>query len=50
MRCAGIKIPISHYADQRISLDVDDGVKLNYAKFGGLLAEARAVRGCADGD
>ncbi len=23
-----------HYADQRISLDLDDGVKMNYGKFG----------------
>lgn len=28
---------LRHYADQRISLDLDDGVKVNYTKFGKLL-------------
>ncbi len=28
---------LRHYADQRISLDLDDGVKVNYGKFGDLL-------------
>ncbi len=36
---------LRHYADQRISLDLDDGVKLNYGKFGGLLADVKAVTG-----
>jgi len=36
---------LRHYADQRISLDLDDGVKLNYRKFLDLLAEAKAVTG-----
>jgi len=36
---------LRHYADQRISLDLDDGVKVNYAKFGDLLAEVKAVTG-----
>ncbi len=36
---------LRHYADQRISLDLDDGVKVNYGKFGDLLAEVRAVTG-----
>ena len=36
---------LRHYADQRISLDLDDGVKANYGKFGGLLAEVKAVTG-----
>ena len=36
---------LRHYADQRIALDLDDGVKVNYAKFGDLLAEVKAVRG-----
>ena len=27
----------------RISLDLDDGVKVNYGKFGDLLAEVKAV-------
>src|SRR5699024_6352372 len=29
---------LRHHADQRISLDLDDGVKVNYGKFGDLLA------------
>ena len=29
---------LRHLADQRISLDLDDGVKVNYARFGNLLA------------
>lgn len=33
------------YADQRITLDLDDGVKVNYGKFGNLLAEVKAITG-----
>jgi hypothetical protein len=36
---------LRHCADQRIALDLDDGVKVNYAKFGDLLAEVKAVTG-----
>ncbi|SEQ21488.1 Eco57I restriction-modification methylase [Ectothiorhodospira magna] len=36
---------LRHYADQRISLDLDDGVKVNYGKFGELLAEVKQVTG-----
>jgi hypothetical protein len=36
---------LRHYADQRIRLDLDDGVKVNYGKFGALLAEVKAVTG-----
>ncbi len=36
---------LRHYADQRITLDLDDGVKVNYGKFGGLLAEVKAITG-----
>ena len=36
---------LKHYADRRIKLDLDDGVKVNYAKFGDLLAEVKAVTG-----
>jgi type II restriction/modification system DNA methylase subunit YeeA len=36
---------LRHYADQRISLDLDDGVKVNYGKVGDLLAEVKAVTG-----
>jgi len=34
---------LRHYADQRIRLDLDDGVKANYGRFGSLLAEVKAV-------
>ena len=36
---------LRHYADQRISLDLDDGVKVNYGKFGDLLAGVKVVTG-----
>ena len=36
---------LRHYADRRITLDLDDGVKVNYGKFGDLLAEVKAVHG-----
>ena len=36
---------LRHYADKRISLDLVDGVKVNYGKFGDLLAEVKAVTG-----
>lgn len=36
---------LRHYADMRITLDLDDGVKANYGKFGNLLAEVKAVTG-----
>ena len=36
---------LRHYADKRITLDLDDGVKINYGKFGNLLAEKKAVTG-----
>ncbi|MFT4928470.1 MAG: type II restriction/modification system DNA methylase subunit YeeA [Phenylobacterium sp.] len=36
---------LKHYADMGISLDLDDGVKVNYGKFGDLLAEVKAVHG-----
>jgi len=36
---------LRHYADLRISLDLDDGVRVNYGKFGDLLAEVKAVTG-----
>jgi hypothetical protein len=41
---------LRHYADQRITLDLDDGVKVNYGKFGDLLAEVKAVTGGAAED
>jgi len=36
---------LRHYADLRIKLDLDDGVKVNYGKFGDLLAEVKTVTG-----
>jgi len=36
---------LKHTADMRISLDLDDGVKVNYGKFGDLLADVKAVHG-----
>jgi type II restriction/modification system DNA methylase subunit YeeA len=41
---------LRHYADMRIRLDLDDGVKVNYGKFGDLLAEVKAVTGGASDD
>lgn len=40
---------LRHCADQRIKLDLDDGVKVNYGKFGDLLADVKAICG-KDGD
>lgn len=34
-----------HYADMRIRLELDDGVKVNYGKFGTLLANVKDVTG-----
>jgi type II restriction/modification system DNA methylase subunit YeeA len=39
---------LRHYTDLRISLDLDDGVKVNYSKFGDLLAEVKAICGKKD--
>ncbi len=36
---------LRHYADQRIKLDLDEGVRVNYGKFGSLLAETKAITG-----
>lgn len=36
---------LRHYADQRIALDLDDGVKVNYGKFGDLLADVSKICG-----
>jgi hypothetical protein len=41
---------LRHYADMRIQLDLDDGVKVNYGKFGNLLAEVKAVTGGVSDD
>ncbi|EGK3607998.1 BREX-1 system adenine-specific DNA-methyltransferase PglX [Escherichia coli] len=36
---------LKHHADMRISLDLDDGVKVNYGKFGTLLSDVKAISG-----
>ena len=36
---------LRHYADMRITLDLDDGVKVNYGKFGDLLEGVKVVTG-----
>jgi len=38
---------LRHFADQRISLDLDDGVKVNYGKFGDLLGDVKVITGKA---
>lgn len=38
---------LRHYADMRISIDLDVGVKVNYGKFGDLLADVKAITGNA---
>lgn len=38
---------LRHYADMRISIDLDNGVKVNYGKFGDLLADVKAITGNA---
>lgn len=38
---------LKHFADQRISIDLDYGVKVNYGKFGNLLADVKAIHGKA---
>ena len=32
---------IAHIANQRISIDLDDGVKINYEKFKDILAKIK---------
>jgi type II restriction/modification system DNA methylase subunit YeeA len=39
---------LRHFADQRIEINLDDGVKKNYGKFGNLLTEVKKVAGDAD--
>lgn len=45
---AAFEEKLKHAADQKITLDLDDGVKANYAKFGDLLAESKAITGGKD--
>ena len=39
---------LRHYADMRITLDIKEGVKVNYGQFGNLLAEVKAFAGGKD--
>jgi type II restriction/modification system DNA methylase subunit YeeA len=39
---------LRHLADEKITLDLDDGVKVNYAKFGDLLADSKVITGGKD--
>ncbi len=41
---------LRHYADMRIKLDLDDGVKVNYGKFGDLLEGVKIVTGGSSDD
>lgn len=41
---------LRHYADMRIALDLDDGVKVNYGKFGDLLDSVKIVTGGGSDD
>jgi len=41
---------LRHYADMRITLDLDDGVKVNYGKFGDLLEGVKLVTGGKEED
>ena len=34
---------LRHYADKKICIELDDGVKVNYGRFGDLLAEVKTV-------
>jgi type II restriction/modification system DNA methylase subunit YeeA len=38
---------LKHHAEKRITLDLDDGVKVNYGKFGNLLADVKNIHGKA---
>jgi hypothetical protein len=42
---AGFDEELNHYAQSQIALDLDDGVRVNYGKFGGLLANVKDVCG-----
>ena len=36
---------LKHHIEQKISIDLDNGVKVNYGKFAKLLAEVKKVTG-----
>lgn len=39
---------LRHHADMRITLDLDDGVKVNYGKFGNLLDSVKIISGASE--
>jgi hypothetical protein len=39
---------LKHFADQKIGLNLNDGIKVNYSKFGDLLAEVETITGGKD--
>ena len=39
---------LRHYADKKVKLDLDDGVKINYGKFGDLLSDVKKIAGNTD--
>ncbi|TRZ93675.1 BREX-1 system adenine-specific DNA-methyltransferase PglX [bacterium] len=41
---------LRHYADKKIKLDLDDGVKVNYRKFGDLLSDVKKIAGSDDNE
>ena len=41
---------LRHHADRRITLNLDDGVKVNYGKFGDLLEGVKIITGGASDD
>jgi len=41
---------LRHYADKKIKLNLDDGVKVNYGKFGDLLSDVRKIAGSDDNE
>lgn len=45
MELSGFDDKLKHYADMRISINLDDGVKVNYGKFSDLLSDVKAITG-----
>ena len=39
---------LRHCTDQRIQLDLDNGVKISYGKFSALLAQVRMIIGSSE--
>ncbi|MCA8001352.1 BREX-1 system adenine-specific DNA-methyltransferase PglX [Burkholderia metallica] len=39
---------LRHHADMRVKIELNDGVKANYAKFGDLVAESKLIVGASD--